>query len=100
MHEPERKVSIKITIHFYDFQFPRNIAKPANRCRAQGVEQGLQQGMQREAQIILMRLLQKRFGILSEETHTRVHNATLEQLTLWTDKILDAPTLPAIFGDH
>lgn len=66
----------------------------------QGIEQGLQQGMQREAQIILMRLLQKRFGALGEETHTRIHNATLEQLSMWTDKILESPTLSAIFGDH
>ena len=78
----------------------QGIEQGIEQGREQGVEQGLQQGMQREAQIILMRLLQKRFGALGEETHTRIQNATLEQLSMWTDKILDAPTLPAIFGDH
>jgi hypothetical protein len=66
----------------------------------QGIEQGLQQGMQQEARISLERLLIKRFGALGEETQLRLQNATLEQLHFWVDRILDAPTLSAVFDGH
>ena len=59
-----------------------------------------QQGMQQEAKTLLARLLSKRFGALSEETQMRLQQATLEQLNHWVDRILDAPTLAEVFGDH
>ena len=61
---------------------------------------GMQQGMQQEARTMLERLLSKRFGALGEETHLRLQNATLEQLNHWADRILDAPTLSAVFDGH
>ena len=30
----------------------------------------------------------------------RLQSATLEQLELWSDRILDAPTLSAVFGEN
>jgi len=30
----------------------------------------------------------------------RLNNATGEQLELWTDAVLDAPTLAAVFANH
>jgi len=48
----------------------------------------------------LTRLLIKRFGPLSPETAQRLQTATAEQLELWTDRILDAPTSAAVFADH
>jgi hypothetical protein len=65
-----------------------------------GMQQGMQQGMQHEARVLLERLLCKRFGALSEDMHVRLHNATLEQLNRWVDRILKAPTLSAVFADH
>ena len=66
----------------------------------QGIEQGMQQGMQHEARAILERQMHKRFGTLSDETLTRLKSATLEQLNLWADRILDAPTIAFVFGEH
>jgi flagellar biosynthesis/type III secretory pathway protein FliH len=66
----------------------------------EGMQEGIQQGMQHEARTMLERLLSKRFGALSEETHLRLQNATLEQLNHWVDCILDAPTLSAVFDGH
>ena len=58
------------------------------------------QGLQQEARTMLERLLGKRFGALGEETHLRLQYATLEQLNHWADRILDAPTLSAVFDGH
>ena len=66
----------------------------------EGIQQGMQQGMQQEARTMLERLLSKRFGDLGEETHLRLQNATLEQLNHWVDRILDEPTLSAVFDGH
>ena len=49
---------------------------------------------------MLQRLLTKRFGPLTDATSQRLKNATSEQLELWADRILDAPTLVAVFEDH
>jgi hypothetical protein len=65
-----------------------------------GMQQGIEQGMQKEALAILERLLSKRFGPLSPEIHTRLKSATLEQLNHWADRILDVPTLAALFDEH
>jgi len=72
------------------------------------IEQGMQQGEARghaegEAEgeaAVLTRQLNKRFGPLSPETAQRLQSATPEQLEVWTDRILDAPTLAAVFSEH
>ncbi|QFY88725.1 Rpn family recombination-promoting nuclease/putative transposase [Magnetovirga frankeli] len=65
-----------------------------------GLQQGMQQGKREEATAILARLLTKRFGPLSEETRVRLSEATLDQLDLWADRILDAPSVTAVFDGH
>ena len=66
----------------------------------QGLEQGLLLGRREEAVSILERLLSKRFGPLSETARDRIHNASLEQLDHWTDRLLDAPSLTSLFDGH
>ena len=39
-------------------------------------------------------------GPLSPDTAHRLQTATTEQLELWADRILDAPTLAAVFDEH
>ena len=73
-----------------------------------GIEKGLQQGLQQgrlEGKLegeaaLLLRLLTKRFGPLDEATRNRLNNATLEQLELWAERVLDAKTLDDVFGAH
>ena len=80
--------------------------------KQQGLEQGLLEGkingeingeikgrLKGEANV-LERLLTKRFGPLSDDTRARLENATAEQLELWTDRILDAVSLAAVFEEH
>ena len=66
----------------------------------QGIRQGMQQGMQQGETALLERLLAKRFGTLPDEIHVRLGNATTEQLEFWAERLLDAPTLAAVFEEH
>jgi hypothetical protein len=49
---------------------------------------------------VLTRQLTKRFDPLSPDTTQRLNTATADQLELWADRILDAPTLDAVFAEH
>src|SRR3972149_3853271 len=48
----------------------------------------------------LLQLLQRRFGELPASTLLRVEAATLAELELWTDRVLDRPTREAVFAAH
>jgi hypothetical protein len=65
-----------------------------------GMERGLQQGKLEGEATLLLRQLTKRFGPLNEVTRNRLNNATLEQLELWAEPVLDVPMLEAVFGGH
>ena len=49
---------------------------------------------------LLTRQLVKRFGSLSDETRARLAQATVGQLELWADRVLDASSLAAVFDEH
>lgn len=75
--------------------------------REQGIELGMEQGMQvgreqgrKDALAILTRILVRRFGPLSEEVGRYLDSASLEQLDSWADRILDAPSLEAVFEEE
>ena len=70
------------------------------RGMERGLQEGIQQGMQQGEIAVLKRLLHKRFGELPEEVELRLQKATLEQLEVWTDRVLDAQTLAEVFGSH
>src|ERR1700687_985719 len=63
-----------------------------------GLQQGLQQGLERE-RLLLLHLLQRRFGALSTDCQERIAGADEHQLSRWSERILDAPTLQDIFAD-
>lgn len=66
--------------------------------REEGWLKGKLEGKLEGEALILQRQLTKRFGILSDSTLTRLHSATSEQLELWADRVLDAPTLQEVFA--
>lgn len=53
----------------------------------------------RGEQILLQRMLTRRFGQLPDEIKNRLNQANAQQLEQWADDLLDAPTLEAIFKD-
>ena len=46
----------------------------------------------------LRRLLQKRFGPLSEDVLARLQSASIDELELWLDRALDADSLAGVFA--
>ena len=68
--------------------------------RLEGKMEGKMEGKLEGEATVLSRLLGKRFGTLSDETLARLTQATADQLELWTDRVLDAPSLAAVFDEH
>ena len=67
-----------------------------------GSEEGLRQGQvegQTWAAHSLLRLLQRRFGELPNHLQERVRAAGFADLERWTDRVLDATSLAAVFVD-
>ncbi len=63
------------------------------------LRQGQQPAVEGEV-AVLVRQLTKRFGPLDERTSARLNAATLDQLDIWADRILDAPNFQAVFDGH
>ncbi len=61
------------------------------RIRAEGRREG-------EAEILL-RQLRLRFGVLPEDVTARINTADAETLLRWSERILSASTLDAVFAE-
>ena len=64
----------------------------------QGLMQGRLEGEQSGEAKALRRLLQKRFGPLSEDVLARLQAASIDELELWLDRALDADSLAGVFS--
>ena len=71
--------------------------------REQGIEQGIEQGMDKGRLIALQSTLQKqlqlKFRELDAATQERLQNASAAELELWTERILFADSLEAVFEE-
>ncbi len=54
------------------------------------IEQGMQKGMHKGEALTLLRLMQRKFGRISEPARQRIESADHETLSIWLDRILDA----------
>ncbi len=68
--------------------------------QARGLAKGISEGEARGEAKSLMRLLVKRFGPLPEAVVSQIAAGSIEELDRWVDRVLDAPTLEAIFGER
>ncbi|MGI9211326.1 MAG: Rpn family recombination-promoting nuclease/putative transposase, partial [Methylococcaceae bacterium] len=68
--------------------------------RWEGMQQGIRQGQIKGEAAVLERQLAKRFGPLNEAIRQKLNTATLEQLEIWTDCILDATRIEDVFTTH
>jgi len=68
-------------------------------CIAKGLEQGLEQGRVEGVSKLLKKQLEHRFGVLPTWAINKLTNAIEQDLNLWGETILTAPTLTAVF-DH
>jgi predicted transposase YdaD len=64
--------------------------------KQEGEQQGRAEGARQEAMSLLTRLLERRFGLLTEETIGKVGAADLATLEDWTLRLLDAHTLAEV----
>ena len=64
----------------------------------QGRLEGEQSGIAKGEAYALRRLLQKRFGPLSEDVLARLQSASIDELELWLDRALDADSLAGVFA--
>ena len=69
-------------------------------AREEGLEKGLEVGWEKGRGHALTRQLTRRFGLLPEWVAPQVQQASATQLDTWLDRVLDAPTLEAVFADH
>ncbi len=67
-------------------------------ARREGLEEGREEGLEEGQRLTLQRLLTRRFGELPGWAEARLESATAEQLEAWTDEILVADSLEALFG--
>jgi predicted transposase/invertase (TIGR01784 family) len=66
--------------------------------RAEGRVEGRAEGRTEEAARILVRQLTRRFGPVSDAVRERIDTASLEQLEIWSDRVLDASAVDEVFG--
>jgi predicted transposase YdaD len=65
--------------------------------RAAGLAEGRAEGRAEHAARVLVRLLTRKFGTVPDEARRRIDAAPLERLDIWSERVLDAPTLDAVF---
>ena len=63
----------------------------------EGLERGMERGLERGKAEVLMRLMERRFGPLSRTVRDRIAGAGPDELDAWSDRILDAGDLEAMF---
>jgi len=68
--------------------------------RQEGLNQGLSQGRQEGQLELVTRQLTRRFGPLPDWASARLQTADASQLEQWADRVLDAPSIEAVFGGH
>jgi hypothetical protein len=66
----------------------------------EGVKQGVKQGIQQGECAVLLRQLRQRFGdAVDAHVEQRIATASIEQIDLWTVRILSAATLAEVFAN-
>ena len=66
---------------------------------AQGLEQGLEQGRREGEALLLLRLIERRFGVEAQKAYeAKVQAADAETLILWFERGLDVGTVEEIFS--
>lgn len=92
------QVELKQT-RFYQDVFAEGRQEGKLEGKLEGRQEGQREGRQESEQALLRRLLTRRFGPLPDWGDARLKQATTEQLEHWAEKVLDAPTLPAVFEE-
>lgn len=74
------------------------VMSTAEKIAREAREKGLAEGRAEGQTGLLLRLLAARFGPLPPETETRLRAASEEQIALWAEQVLTAPTLDRVLA--
>ena len=77
----------------------RLIEKGRQEGRQEGREEGREEGRHEGMQSLLLRLLSARFGPLTPEVVARVDAAEAASLELWSERVLSASSIEAVFAE-
>ena len=68
--------------------------------RQEAIREGVKQGIQQGECAVLLRQLRQRFGdAVDAHVEQRIATAGIEQIDLWTVRVLSATTLAEVFAD-
>ncbi len=68
--------------------------------RQKGHEEGLREGLRKGECAVLLRQLRRRFGdAVNADIEQRIATASIEQIDIWTERVLSAPTLTELLAD-
>jgi len=62
-----------------------------------GIERGIERGVLQGESKVLVKLLTHKFGNIPEKYLQKIHTADSETLLIWSEQVLEAPTLEIIF---
>lgn len=77
----------------------QGIEQGIERGMEQGVERGIRHGVGRGRSATIAKLLRLKFGEVAQQWLEQLDNATDEQLDLWTERILFADSIEAVFAE-
>ena len=63
----------------------------------QGIEKGIEKGIAQGESVVLQRQLARRFGPLPTEVVAQIAAASVDEIELWCDRVLDAASLDDVF---
>jgi hypothetical protein len=70
------------------------------RVQQEAIQEGVKKGVQQGECAVLLRQLRQRFGdAVDAHVEQRIATASIEQIDLWTVRILSAATLAEVFVD-
>jgi predicted transposase/invertase (TIGR01784 family) len=92
---PERKE--RIMGWFSQGYYEEGLAQGRTEGHTEGRTEGLAEGLSEGAAKILLRLLQKRFGAVSDGLRQRIFAADVGSIEAWVERAIDAPDLESIF---
>jgi flagellar biosynthesis/type III secretory pathway protein FliH len=65
--------------------------------RQEGLQEGLETGQKKSEILILMRLLERKFGPLSEQHRRRLEEADANTLLDWSERVLTVDSIEEVF---
>jgi len=92
---PVPVVQRQLAHRFRDPAMKSKFVSTAQQLRNEGRAEGKAEGKV----ATLLRLITRRFGAPAAAVVARLHGATADELDRWTDRILDATSLDALFAD-